>query len=355
MFYPEDRVRLLRDFAEAGLHKGQECDVVSAKTDGEGNPQQVEIKFYAAGAFHRLWLPSDQLVSVLSKSSEHRTAAFWSVEKDRASLIEGCLNAMMDQGWEMMAGLNSVELHYDRSERWWKWGEPASDPAGAHLAKAGAQYDGCVAAFSGRERFHLEFRFCGHTGAHVLLHEHDDAYWEQTGNTAAANRLAGVLMALYAAADAQHCAFPVADPWLYDEDWNSLLRHPYYPDFFLLPETSGTKDLRDLPAEFRRASLTNGGAILTTLPMKFYPHEEVSIPGERDRQLSSMRKCAALGEKYYDQLYESRLNKTGLYSSMKDALIDAIAMAGQLGLTEYAAALDKRLEHFKAVFRSQFS
>lgn len=352
MFYPDDKVRLLQDLEEEGLKKGQECQVVSAKTDGAGNSELIEVKFYAGGSSRQIWLPAGHVFSVLSKSSEQRTAVFWSLEKDKEKLIGDCLNAMMDRGWEMMSGLNSVALHYDRSERWWKWGDPVSDPAGAHIAAAGAQYDGCIAAFSGRERFHLEFRLGGRTGAHVLLHEHDDAYWDQAGSTAAATRLAGLLIELYAAADAKYCAFPVADPWLYDEDWNSLFRHPYYPDFFLLPEPM---ELSNLPSEFRKGVLTSGRAILTTLPMKFHPDEELPKPGERDRQLSSMRKCASLGEKYYDQLYETRLNKTGLYSSMKDALIDAISTARQLGFTEYAASLDKRLDHCKSVFRSQFT
>lgn len=45
----------------------------------------------------------------------------------------------------------------------------------------------------------------------------------------------------------------------------------------------------------------------------------------------------------------------GLYSSAKDAFIDAISAANTLGLKEEARALEERLQHVKAVFRSQFS
>lgn len=41
--------------------------------------------------------------------------------------------------------------------------------------------------------------------------------------------------------------------------------------------------------------------------------------------------------------------------NLKDAFIDAISLANKLGFKEYAEALDKRMEHFKAVYRSQFT
>ena len=68
-----------------------------------------------------------------------------------------------------------------------------------------------------------------------------------------------------------------------------------------------------------------------------------------------LRKLNALGEKYYDQMYESGRGANGCYSSAKDAFYDAIGLANELGLKEEAEALSKRLEHIKAVFRSQFT
>jgi hypothetical protein len=71
--------------------------------------------------------------------------------------------------------------------------------------------------------------------------------------------------------------------------------------------------------------------------------------------MDRLRKLRALGEKYYDQMYETRLSPTGLYSSTKEAFYDAISAANELGMKEEVAELSKRLDHIKAVFRSQFS
>jgi hypothetical protein len=54
-------------------------------------------------------------------------------------------------------------------------------------------------------------------------------------------------------------------------------------------------------------------------------------------------------------MYESGRGANGCYSNAKDAFYDAVALAKGLGLNEEADALSKRLEHIKAVFRSQFS
>jgi hypothetical protein len=353
LIYPDETVRLLRDIPEAGLAAGKECQVVRViANDVEGVLAAVEVKYYSASVAHTATLPLDAVQLVLSRSSEQRTAVFWDLAKPPEEFIEACLHSIMDQDFQMLDGQNLVELQYDSHDRWWKRGKPMSDPAGAHIAVAGSRWDGCVAAFSGPQRFHLEFRLKGRGGPCVLLHERDESYQEQINSTPACMRLARVVMNLYAASGAQCCAFPVADPWLMDEDWNSLLRHPYYPDFFIVPETLAVPNL---PEEFRKGLLIGKRAVLTTLPIKFSPHDKVASPLERDHQISSLRKCASLGEKYYDQMYNTRLNTTGLYSDVKDTFIDAISLANKLGFNEYAAALDKRLEHIKSVFRSQFT
>lgn len=76
---------------------------------------------------------------------------------------------------------------------------------------------------------------------------------------------------------------------------------------------------------------------------------------EREQKLYQMRACIALGEKAYDDMYESSRSSTGLYSDAKESFREAIRLANELGLAEEAAALSARLEHIKAVFRSQFS
>jgi hypothetical protein len=70
-----------------------------------------------------------------------------------------------------------------------------------------------------------------------------------------------------------------------------------------------------------------------------------------------MERCIALGEDAYEQMYEPRThtNPAGHYSDAKDFLGEAIGLARSLGLDARAEELTKRLEHIKAVYRSQFS
>jgi hypothetical protein len=341
----------LRDIPESELAQGAECIVVNA-VDGEGSPADaVEIKWHA-GDTRTATVPLDAVELVLSRSSEQRTAVIWGCERPPELFVEGALHALMDHGLVMAEGWNVAQLQYDRPERWWKRGEVMKDPSGATIATSAHVWDGCVIGFSGPERFHLEFRLKGRGEATILLHERESAFDEQVRRVDSAKSLAGLLFNLYDAAEAQYCAFPVADPWLADEDWRSLLRPPYYPDFFLLPQRILPSDL---PEEFRAARLADARVMATALPVKFSPDEQVPEIGERERQLNSLRKCKALGEKYYDQMYETRFGTTGLYSSAKDAFIDAISAANGLGLKDEARALEGRLAHVKAVFRSQFS
>ncbi len=352
LLLPGERVRILREIPQAELAEGMECQLVRILSSPAGAAEAVEVKWYDGGGTHAATVPVDAVEPVLSQASEQRSAVMWGLEKPPQQFIEAALHSMMDRGFLMEAGRNVVPLSYDRGERWWKREEPLADPTGATVATAAHTWDGCVVAFSGQERFHLEFRLKGRGEAVILLHECDQAHLNQSSEIEAAMALVRVLLNLYDAVEARYCCFPVADPWLIDEDWRSLLRPPYYPDFFLLPETA---TLADLPVEFRSAHLTEGRVMTTTLPVKFAPDDRVDLPGERDHKLDSLRKCKALGEKYYDQMYETRLNPTGLYSDAKDAFIDAISAANGLGLTEEARALEARLEHVKTVFRRQFS
>ncbi len=352
LLLPGERVRLLREIAQAELAEGMECQMVRFVPGPGGAAESVEVTWYDGGGTHTATVPADAVEPVLSQASEQRTAVLWGLEKSPQQFIEAALHSMMDRGFVMEAGRNVAPLRYDRGERWWKREEALADPSGAMVATAAYAWDGCVVALSGGERFHLEFRLKGRGEPVILLHECEQAYLDQTCEVSAAMSLVRALLNLLDAVEARSCCFPVADPWLIDEDWRSLLRPPYYPDFFLLPETA---TLPDLPGEFRVARLTEGRVMATSLPVKFAPHDQVTLPGERDRKLGSLRKCKALGEKYYDQMYETRLNPTGLYSDAKDAFIDAISAANGLGLTDEARALEARLEHVKAVFRRQFS
>lgn len=65
----------------------------------------------------------------------------------------------------------------------------------------------------------------------------------------------------------------------------------------------------------------------------------------------------AMGEKAYDDMYEAHPPSaaTACYSDAKECFYDAIGLARRLGLTEEVEALENRLAHIKAVFRSQFT
>lgn len=78
---------------------------------------------------------------------------------------------------------------------------------------------------------------------------------------------------------------------------------------------------------------------------------------ERQQKLDQLAACERFGEEAYDQMYEehSSSGATGRYSDAKEAFYDAIRVAQELGLTEKVEALEKRLAHIKAVFRSQFT
>ncbi|MBZ5533560.1 MAG: hypothetical protein LAO20_19190 [Acidobacteriia bacterium] len=352
MLYPEETVRLLRELPGVTLPKDAEGAVVSVTRNQQGELVSADVRFHSPAGTQVVTVPCDALQPVISRASQDRTAVLWGLEIEPEKLIESALHSIMDRGFTMREGVNIARLHYDLQERWWKWGERLADPSGAHLAASGHTWDGCVAALSGDERFHLEFRLRGRGEAVVLLHEHDEAYARQARRTEPAMRLARVLGSLCSDIAAEFCVFPVADPWLMDEDWKSLLRAPFYQDFMLLPEASSPAEL---PEEFRVARLTSNRLMLTALPVKFDPADPPMERTDRDLKLARLRKCQALGEKYYDQMYETRFGTTGLYSSAKEAFYDAISTANELGLANEARTLEARLANIKGVFRSQFS
>ncbi|MGA1984435.1 MAG: hypothetical protein ABSG84_18445 [Acidobacteriaceae bacterium] len=78
---------------------------------------------------------------------------------------------------------------------------------------------------------------------------------------------------------------------------------------------------------------------------------------EIHNKLERMHQCIRSGEDAYDQLYEPRTHSSsaGHYSEAKDSFGEAIALARELGLDEQAQSLSQRLDHIKAVYRSQFS
>jgi len=84
---------------------------------------------------------------------------------------------------------------------------------------------------------------------------------------------------------------------------------------------------------------------------------EQRLREERLRKVAALAQCKALAEKAYDAMYEahSARDATVCYSDAKEAFYDAIRLANELGDAGEVERLSKRLEHVKAVFRSQFS
>jgi len=78
---------------------------------------------------------------------------------------------------------------------------------------------------------------------------------------------------------------------------------------------------------------------------------------ERNQKILQLARLRDLGEKAYDDMYEehSFSGAGACYSDAKEYYYDAIRLAEELGLAEEAAAMTKRLEHIKAVYRSQFT
>jgi hypothetical protein len=77
----------------------------------------------------------------------------------------------------------------------------------------------------------------------------------------------------------------------------------------------------------------------------------VSEPPDDAARLAELVK---LGDRAYEDMYETRY-PTGPYSTMKDCMIDAIALAEKLGRHAQARELQAELDRRKAIFRSQFS
>lgn len=353
MFYKDDTVRLVSGIHEPRVPKYAEGRVTGIKRDADGSPLAAEVTFFVASGAITQELPFDAIEPVVAGQGGC-TAVFWGLSKSANALLEDGIRAipgLPHHGFELARGLNVMQWIYDRQDHFWRKGKRLSDESGNWAIAQGSEWDGCVVAFSGRQRFELDFRLRGRRPPYVLLHQRWETYQEQSLKTPDAMTLLRVLMNLYEAFGAECCAAPVSSHWLLDEDWDSLLREPYYPDLFIIPQA---KLPEKLPAQFRLQRLMKQRVIVTTLPVKFAPTEDSVERTERELKLDQLRACKAIGEKAYDQMYESS-SATGLYSDAKEAFHDAIRIAGELGLTQEVEELSKRLQHIKAVFRSQFS
>ena len=353
MLFKGDTIRLVHGLPELSLPKHAQGTVTRTLPIEEGQEQSVEVRFHANSPSRAAIVPRGACQLVLDRFHSW-TAVFWALEKPPEKYIEDAVDAMLHHDFEMRAGLNAAQLVYDQNERFWLQKEPFHDSTGAEVVSAGPSWNGVVAAFSGDQRFQLEFRVAGRQQPVVFLHQRLEAYQEQRLSTHHAMSLLRVLLNLHEAMGARYCAAPVASNWLLDESWDSLLREPYFPDLFLIPRENVPGQL---PPLFRTTNLANDAAILTTLPVKFSPSDEIIKPTKRDLKLNQLRASTAIGEKAYDQLYETTPSgsPSSHYSDAKEAFHEAMHIAKELGLHKESAELSKRLEHIKAVFRSQFS
>lgn len=351
MLYKGETVRLVREFADPVLPLHAEGTIVDVVRN-ENGPWEIQVEFYLNSKYLLHTVPFDSVELVLG-TPPGCTGVFWSLQKPPQQFIEDSLNAMLDKNFGMRQGPNVVQLHYNREERFWEKQDRFGDATGAHVATAAATWDGCVVAFSGRQRYHLEFRLAGREAPYILIHQRFESFEEQRRETHHAMSLMRLMLNLYFATGADYCALPVAGNWLMDQSWNSLLQQPYFPDFFILPQSRLPAKIPEL---YRAMNLIHDRAVLTALPIKGEPSEIGIRREDRDLQLNALRACKALGEKAYDQMYDAHSGgaASALYNDAKEAFYDAIRHANELGLKEESAELSKRLEHIKAVFRSQF-
>jgi hypothetical protein len=82
----------------------------------------------------------------------------------------------------------------------------------------------------------------------------------------------------------------------------------------------------------------------------------MSDDAKRQEHLAEIERCRQLGEKAYDDMYEAHSFRDAnlCYGDAKEFYWQAMAIARESGLNEELAALEDRLAHIKAVFRSQF-
>ena len=81
------------------------------------------------------------------------------------------------------------------------------------------------------------------------------------------------------------------------------------------------------------------------------PWEPPAGPRTDEEKLAWLK---SQGELFYDRMYDSR-NPNSEFREAKEAFEDAVVLARRLGRDGEAADLEERLEHVRAVFRSQFS
>ncbi|HEY2824901.1 MAG TPA: hypothetical protein VGI83_05080 [Gemmatimonadales bacterium] len=86
------------------------------------------------------------------------------------------------------------------------------------------------------------------------------------------------------------------------------------------------------------------------------PTPEERERAERENPDEHIAYHEAMGERYYSLMYDasSSTRASGYYSDAKAEFAEATRIATQAGRTDARQRLAARIEHIKAVFRSQF-
>ncbi|HEY1992737.1 MAG TPA: aldehyde dehydrogenase family protein [Gammaproteobacteria bacterium] len=156
----------------------------------------------------------------------------------------------------------------------------------------------------------------------------------------------------------------VTQPRVVISDWLKFARrnvfwYPYAPA--LQPALKGV--LVALYGKGFGERLAGAWKFLQVLPRMFretdpplaQPHgTEPEAPFDSLTPRQKVARLEKWGEEAYDRMYDAR-SPSGDYSEAKENFHAAIALANDLGLEGEAERLEQRLEHIKAVFRSQFS
>jgi len=161
--------------------------------------------------------------------------------------------------------------------------------------------------------------------------------------------------------------FDIANPfWTYCKNQHSRQSAPLGPVYGAV-YTQGYQRVpwydRIFPSEGEATCLVCGDHVLTGIVLPLESGDLEFCDGEHylvwwtDTMRKRLRASKDFGEKAYDEMYDARSSSaaTGRYSDAKEAFHDAIAIARDLELPDEMAALQARLDHIKAVFRSQFS
>lgn len=112
---------------------------------------------------------------------------------------------------------------------------------------------------------------------------------------------------------------------------------------------AGTDWLRDFHIKLKKGP--QAGGLRWYWFLRKLPWETPAGPMSDEERLAWLKEQ---GEKFYDMMYDSGSPGSD-YRLSKESFEDAISLALKMGRSDEAEALRERLDHIKAIYRSQFS